>query len=147
MSKKVIKNYNKLIAFLLTILGIGTSATFSACDDDVVCEYGTPYADFKISGTVTNAQKENIPGVKVLLNDYDSTLTDSNGTYSFTTQTFPAETLFPIKFIDIDGDENGNLQPIDTTVVFEDPEFEGQSGSWYQGETSKVFNIEMKEED
>ncbi len=147
MSHKLIKGYNKFIAFLLSILGLGSSATFTACD--IVtggCEYGTPHANFKISGTVTNESGETVNGVKVLMM-YDSTYTDANGDYDIVAEDFPTDQTFPIQFIDIDGDDNGKLQTLDTTVVFVDPEFKNGDKHWYEGETLKTFDVTMKEEE
>jgi len=147
MSHKIIKGYNKVIAFLLSILGIGSSVTFTACD--VVnggCEYGTPHADFKITGTVTNESGGTVNGVKVLMM-YDSTYTDANGDYTIVAEDFPDDQTFPIQFIDIDGDDNGKLQTLDTTVVFVDPEFENGDNHWYSGETATEFDVTLKEDE
>ncbi len=146
MSRKILKGYNRLISLLLSILGIGTTATYTACD--IIpggCEYGTPFADFKINGTVTNESGQSVPGIKILMM-YDSTYTDSNGKYNLVTESFPTDQNFPIQFIDVDGESNGKLQTVDTAVVFVDPDFKGGK-DWYEGETSKTFDITMKEEE
>lgn len=146
MSRKIIKNYNRLLAFLLSILGVGSTATFTACGPvGGGCEYGTPHADFKISGVVIDEQNQKIQGIKVVM-QYDSVYTDTDGKYKISVQEFPTDQTFPISFIDIDGDKNGKLQELDTMVEFKNPEFNNGSGSWYDGETSKEFNISMKNE-
>ena len=142
MKLKIAKTYNRFIAFLLWLLGIGSTAALNGCIGGY--EYGSPHADFKINGMVTNQDNEKIPGIKVKV-DYDSTYTDSDGKYNISVEAFPKDQNFYIQFSDIDGGENGNYQTLDTVVVFVDPEFKNGEG-WYEGETSKEFDVKLKAE-
>ena len=141
MRRKLIKNYNKIIAFILSILGVG-GTTFSCAMYGIPAEYGTPYANFKINGTVTKHKNEKLPGIKVKM-PYDSTLTNAYGKYEIETQDIPTGQTFEIQFIDIDGPENGEFETLDTVVVFENPKFENGDGDWFQGNTSREFNIKL----
>ena len=146
MRLKIAKGYNRFIAFLLWLLGIGSAATLNSCDINAGggFEYGTPHADFKINGIVSNQENTKIPGIKVKV-EYDSTYTDSNGEYNISIEAFPTDQNFSVQFSDVDGDENGNYQTLDTTVVFINPEFENGDG-WYEGETSEEFDVQLKAE-
>lgn len=154
MSQKVIKGYSRLIAFVLSVLGIGSTAVFTGCENGGgggYCEYGTPSADFKISGVVTNSENKSAKGVKVVMQDTessylkDSTFSDESGNYEVTLEGFPDSQSFSVLFVDVDSSENGLLQDIDTTITFDNPEFENGDGGWYSGETSKTVNVSMKE--
>ncbi len=150
MGKRVIKGYNRLIAFLLSVLGIGSSATFSGCGDNYTCEYGTPRADFKVSGVVTDGEDKAVEGIKVVMHraegyDKDSTYTDENGNYNVGVGSFPQSQTFSMQFVDVDGSDNKTLQQLDTAIVFTNPEFKNGDGNWYEGETSQELNISMKD--
>ena len=145
MKRKFLKGYNKFISFLLSILGIGV--TFSSCDQsDTRVEYGTPYATFKVNGKVTDEADNEISGIRVEMYG-DTTLTDEDGNFNVEASEFPGSADFQIIFEDIDSSENGSYQTADTVVSFVDPEFENGGDSWYEGETSTEFNIQLKEEE
>ncbi len=144
MSKKFLKNYNKILAYTLAILGIGSATTFSGCMYGSPAEYGTPIATYKIIGSVTDKAHTKVKGIRVALRG-DTTFTDANGKYNVQTEDFPGDQTFQISFEDIDGDANGDLQSVDTTVAFVVPEFENGDGSWNRGETSTEFNIKLKD--
>lgn len=143
MKPKLLKSYNKILAFILSILGVG-GTTFSCAMYGIPAEYGTPYANFKVNGTITNSRNETIPGIKVKM-PYNSTYSNTNGKYEIDTHDFPTNQTFQIKFIDVDGAENGEFETLDTTVVFENPKFVNGDGDWFQGDTSKEFNIKLSD--
>lgn len=147
MRRKVLKKYNKLIAVLLSIMGIGGAISFTGCDGggDSPVEYGTPYATFKIYGTVTSESKVAIPNIKVKM-QYDSTYTDEKGEYSIKVIEFPQDQNFTVRYEDIDGIDNGSYLLKDSIVEFKDPQFENGTGSWDIGETAKEVNIELSED-
>lgn len=147
MRRKVLKKYNKLIAVLLSIMGIGGAISFTGCDGggDSPVEYGTPHATFKIYGTVTSESKVAIPNIKVKM-QYDSIYTDENGEYSIQVVEFPQDQNFSVRYEDVDGSANGSYLLKDSIVEFKDPQFENSTGSWYSGETAKEVNIELSED-
>ncbi len=148
MKIKALKNYNKIIANILSILGIGSATLFSCSMYGTplspVPEYGVPGATFKINGTISNKSNEKIPGIQVILNK-DTTLANSEGKYAVQTESYAGEQSFKLEISDIDGDLNGEFHPVDTTVAFVDPKFENGDGEWYLGETSKNLDIKLKD--
>ena len=144
MKRNILKKYNYILAFLLSVLGVGAACSLGGCEYGTPAEeYGVPMATFKIHGTVTSEENDKIPNIRVVLRT-DTTYTDQNGAYAVQTNTFPDDEYFLVELDDIDGTANGAYQPLDTTVVFVDPQFVNGDGSWYAGETSKEVNIILK---
>ena len=144
MNHRLLINYNKLLKYLLAILGIGGACTFSGCLYGSPVEYGSPHATYKVTGKVTSEQNIKIPNIQVIM-EYDTSYTDNDGNYFVWAEEFPGDQDFNIKFIDVDGEANGIFQPKDTTVNFINPEFIDGDGAWYNGETSKEMNVRLKE--
>jgi putative lipoprotein (rSAM/lipoprotein system) len=63
MSKKLIKSYNKILSFLISLLGIGSS--FSVTSYDTTAEYGTSYTTFELIGKVTTENNEGCENIRV----------------------------------------------------------------------------------
>ncbi len=144
----LLKKSNSLISYLLTILGFGAVCTFNGCMyGDPIVEYGTPVATFKVNGNVKSETTSNvIPNIRVVMG-YDTTITDESGNYQISNEEFPANQTFLLKFKDIDGESNGEFQPLDTIVEFIDPEFSGGTGSWDNGEVEKEVNVKLKDKE
>ncbi|MGD9992289.1 MAG: radical SAM-associated putative lipoprotein [Salinivirgaceae bacterium] len=140
---KILSIYNLLLTALMSLLG------FSNCEIiEPRVEYGSPSATFKVNGKVTDLiTNRAIQDIKVLMQG-DSTQTDSEGRFSLSQVSFPADQSFVIQFKDIDGAANGGqFQPKDTLVEFKDPQFTNGDGSWYQGETSLELNLNLEPEE
>lgn len=91
----------KLLLFLLSALGFAT-----ACDDEkeTVSMYAPPRIDFRIKGSVTNAEGKPLRGIEVRsLYDGSKTLTAFGGAYELPGTGFPGEIY--VRFTDIDGPE------------------------------------------
>lgn len=148
MKTSIFKRFNGLISFLLTILGFGAACSLSSCEYGTpAVEYGTPYATFKVNGSVkSEVTSNNIPNIRVVMG-YDTTFTDESGSYQISNTNFPDDQTFIVEFKDIDDETNGEYQPLDTIVEFMDPEFSGGSGNWDSGETEKEVNIELKDKE
>ena len=144
MKRKLLEKHNKFIAFLLSIIGIGGACTFGGCEYGTAAEYGTPSATYKVHGKITSEEKNNIRGIRVILQN-DTAHTDENGQFNVQTTDFPGDQDFLIEVEDIDGASNGEYQSLDTIVSFVDPEFENPEGAWYRGEATKEMDIELKE--
>lgn len=136
--------FNFVLSGLLTLLGV------SGCTKDSPDEYGAPRATFIVNGTISSeASDETVEDIKVVMvrdgfYPNDSTVTDGSGLFEVKDQWgFPEDSEYLLKIRDVDGDVNGAFEDLDTTVVFEDPEFEGGDGNWNYGETSKEFNIRL----
>ena len=148
MKRTMLKKYNTLLSFLLSVLGFGAACSLSGCEyGPLPVEYGTPHAMFKINGNVKSEQtSDNIPGIRVVMG-VDTAFTDAQGNYQVRNESWPSDEAFMLEFKDIDGESNGAYQPLDTIVEFIDPEFIGGEGAWYMGETDKEINIELKDKE
>ena len=74
----------------------------------------------------------------------DTTFTDNNGTYEITDNgAFPTDQTYTIQFQDFDNETNGSFENMDTIVEFKNPEFSHGDGHWYEGETTKEFDIQL----
>ena len=114
---------------------------------DPVVVHGTPVATFKVNGDVKSESTSNvIPNIRVVMG-YDTTYTDESGNYQISNEEFPENQTFLLEFKDIDGESNGEFQPLDTIVEFIDPEFSGGTGSWDNGETEKEVNVNLKDKE
>ena len=142
MKTKLLIISNKVLSALISLLGIGTFFSINNCESSV--EYGTPHASYKVNGKVLSQTEQPVPNVRVTM-DYDTAYTDIDGKYEVNTNASPGTDTFNIQFEDIDGEQNGLYFDVDTSVAFEDPEFEGGDGNWYKGETSKEINIKLDE--
>ena len=135
---KIYKTSNALILAILALLGFSSSCNKPA-------EYGTPSADFIINGKVLSNQNDSvIPNIRVTLYS-DTQYTDNSGKYTFIKRDIPpTNQTFPIKFQDIDSIENGEFSNLDTIVKFTNPQFVNGNGDWDEGETTKEFNVKLK---
>ena len=135
----ILRKYNTLIPMLLSAIGFST-----ACDPTPGMEYGVPHADFVVKGTIESFNDASpIPDIKVKMG-YDSTYTDTEGKFSVENSGFPGDQTFQLEVTDVDGVANGEFNPVDTAIVFNDPEFTGGSGEWYEGKTEKEVIIKLK---
>jgi len=142
---KYLKTYNAFLAILLTFLGFTVSCAKEYGTPYPIAEYGTPYAKFIVKGKVESSQtNQPIQNIRVYMQG-DSTSTDSTGQYEIIDKHgLPLSQTFPIRFHDIDGVLHGEYTNLDTSVVFNNPQFINGDGEWYSGETSKDFNIQLK---
>ena len=156
MKTRVVSFYAKVLSFLLMLFG------FQSCDTGMA-EYGTPSATFKVKGKVqdndTKEPVKNIRAVLVRVQQYESSnqkieniyetdtvYTNNAGEFSTSVTSFPGSNVeFKIKFADVDGTENGEYESKDVEVIFDNPRYEGKSGSWHEGEVTKnVGTIDLE---
>jgi putative lipoprotein (rSAM/lipoprotein system) len=148
MRKKVITGGNKIIAFLMALLGFT-----GACKDGpwggMVAAYGTPHADYIVKGNIASAKDNSIlKGIRIIARDADSPFrtdtvkSDAMGNYQCKI-TDILVTNIHLSLTDVDGAINGTFEPLDTTVTYTNPNFTGGDG-WYTGKTEKVLNLKMK---
>ena len=145
MNKRILALANQIIVVILTFLG------FSCDIEEGRTEYGSPNADFKVNGNIVDeATLEKIQNIQVIMQDpemsdihVDTSYSDENGFYEVKLNDWPSGKTFVVKYIDIDGVANGEYQPVDSTILFENPEFINSSDSWYQGEVTKTINIKL----
>lgn len=129
MKARFTRWYNAVLAALLGLLG------FESCDSPdeygpIPVEYGTPYADYQFSGTVTDESNSPIKDIKVSakyvyqMNDgrvetygVDSTQTDGSGKYAFESRRFPSDPNLKLIVEDMDGETNGGAFKSDTIDI------------------------------
>ena len=146
MRKRVLQSSNRIIAFLMAIMGFAGS-----CKDEViVAAYGSPHADFVVKGIIVSAKDNTaLKGIRVIAkvsdyaNDCDTVKTDATGNYSTKVSSYP-DTKVKLNLTDIDGVANGSFEPLDTLVTFTNAKFTAGDGHWYSGTTEKVLNLKMK---
>lgn len=140
----LLKRYNVFLGLLLSLLGFGAACSLNSCEYGTpAVEYGTPYATFKVKGTVkSEVTSSAIPDIRVVMGN-DTTFTDESGNYNVSYTEFPKDQSFVVEFDDIDGDVKGAHQPLDTIVEFKDPTFSGGTGGWDRGETEKEVSVKL----
>lgn len=95
----IVEKANCVLASLLMLLG------FSCTDDEgegpIICEYGTPYANFQIKGKVVDTNDHPIPNAQIRINRNDARIypygwlhtdtvrTDANGEFDWKKTDFP----------------------------------------------------------
>ena len=132
----------KLFLFFLGILGI----TCSAC---VYTKYGCPYAEFEVKGKVTDQAGQPLKDIRVVVNRYDTTKTDSLGQYYKETQLMGAVTgMVPIEAVDMDGEANGGtFAPTTVYVNLTKKDFKDGDGDWYEGKAMKEVNFKLEKKE
>ena len=134
----------------MILLSLGFSCTTS-CGD----LYGTPYADFEMKGKVTNEKGESLSDVEInsVSRESDSTLyqrtvaiTNTRGMYTVSEDLYSlqwSEGGYPFRFI---GDTT-LYEPFDTTIQRDQLHFKDADHGWYEGKTSIVVNVTLKEKE
>ena len=151
LNRKFIKGTNWALAGLMSFLG------FSSCDDVTKSaeEYGTPHAEFAISGKVTDAEGKALQGIRVVVPDKtpfntveinDTLYTKENGSFEYSHFGFPTNDSVNIKMKCEDVSENARFETDSTKVTFLNPEFKGGKG-WFVGKAEKEVNIKLKRKD
>lgn len=159
MKKQWLKAYNLLLGSMVASLG------FEACDNtETAVEYGMPYAEYQIIGTVTDEDGQPVEGIKgrlgVEATDSDGTtslhfemgdsaLTDSEGRFvmdglSSMTHMMPSgKTVVELK--DEDGEANGGHFGTEQIRLDDMEKTQVQKGSkWYEGKFELRFVRKLK---
>jgi len=141
--KILLPKYSFFLSLILGIIGIQTGCN-NAEYGTPIAEYGTPSAKFIITGKIeSDSTSVQIPNIRVNMLS-DSVSSDVNGNYLVEAVSFPESQAFTIHFRDIDGSLNGSYNNLDTTITFQNPQFANGDGDWYEGETTKEFNVKLK---
>ena len=144
MTQRILSLLNKLILITLTILGF-------SCTEDQPDEYGMPYADYKINGAVVSEETlERLQNIQVVMQDSemidihaDTCYTDANGLYEVKLKNWTSNKTYIFKCIDVDGKVGGFYEPLDSTIRFENAEFENSNGNWDRGEVTKTILVKL----
>jgi putative lipoprotein (rSAM/lipoprotein system) len=149
-----------MLAGILGLLG------FSGCDEYGPDEYGTPWANYTIKGSVVNkANGKPIEGISVVVSNtpegpmaeygvpwtpykYLSAVTDAKGAFKLSdkdmTNYFRPDPV-PLIVSDIDGEKNGSFASDTLYIDFKDAERSGKPSGWYGGEFTKTVKVELTE--
>jgi len=160
MKKIFFKSCDKIIIALLGLIGLLTGCNLI---HPPVAEYGVPYADYEIKGTVTDSiTSAPIQNIRVTVTQIQTYIekdsihthidtlalkeTDSAGKYDIRFQSFPLDKLtYKVKADDMDGLTNGgdfNSQAKD--VLFIHTDLTGANGGWYNGKALKIVDLKLK---
>ena len=140
------KNIFKAIgAAILSLLG------FNSCDIignivAPVCEYGCPHAEFKVVGTVKDADGNPIPGIQVKSDVIwtDDLKTAQDGSYAIEGEGFPTETL-QLTFEDVDGEENGGkFKTLEAEATLK--QTQTGDGKWDNGSYEGSLDVTLEKE-
>lgn len=140
MKKAALKTYGKIIAGLLSFLGMIFG--FNNCTGESPVEYGTPSADYIIKGTVSNTTDSTpIEGIQVTVISEsvykpDTAYTDKDGDYELSMEN---TLLNSVKIVATDTHTNLEKYKSDTIqVVFtSNDKKEKGSGNWDWGTYEK----------
>lgn len=140
--------YNAVLTALLAMLGYGCSSTDENRD---VEEYGCPYADYVVQGSVTDEAGNPIQGINVKApygSDLDSQfgqIVETDAAGKFALKEFSSLRGHEIIFEDVDGEANGGLFQSDTIRVQTLPKTQTEKGNgWYNGKYEVQADIKLK---
>ena len=141
MKHNFLKTSNKIIAFILGLLGFSAGCL-------PVAEYGVPSANFILNGNIKSTTTEQpINNIKVTMRS-DTAISDENGTFSIKINDFPENQTYNVTIEDIDSIQNGHFENKDTTVTFPDNNFVGgEDDDWYEGETQQNISIYLDDKE
>jgi len=156
----------RLCAAVLALLG------FASCDKiaDVRCEYGVPSVDYKVKGTVTDADENPLEGIRVIVRtdfdnrpnprqsyvDYygnpqsyggdDTIYTDISGRYESHELNTVAIASQKVYFDDVDGGANGGTFLADSVQLQGAPkeQYKDENGHWYNGAYEYTVDVVLQ---
>ena len=132
---------------------------FAGCSDDpskMADEYGSPYADYKYMGTITDEEGNPIQGIKATLVGSSNVIsgreiavltTDKDGKFESEYYNDGSTQIYRIDFTDTDGELNGgefasasiNPSEMESTKVKENDTHD----KWYRGQFERKANIKL----
>ena len=150
MKKSFVHVFDKVVVLLLSFVGILTGC------ERYVEEYGMPYADFELEGTITSSvTSQPVQNIRVVRPHFpkedlefmpgDTVFTDANGKYAFAFRGF-SESEYRLKLEDTDGEENGGRfspKEIEGKFTQVDRIREGND-RWYYGLFVKTEDMELE---
>jgi len=154
MRTKVRNLLNAIAGTILAMLGFSSSS----CEKivDAPDEYGTPSADYKVLGTVTDTDGKPVKGIQVAieLKDKESSevaslkdtvYTDASGIYESSRNDWPGMISATVAFNDVDGEENGGK--FGSVTVTSELKQTKEGGHWYKGAYEAEIGAVLKPEE
>ena len=132
INRSILRKINYCIGFILSLFGL---TTFMSCEygvPPVTAEYGTPSAEFHISGRVENKLGKSIEGIKVSVYNQQNPLdtTNSDGSFKIDIYNYWPEEEISLIASDIDSTQNGHYK---TDTIYITPEYQKDpNNSWNQ---------------
>lgn len=134
------------IYLLLSLLG------FTACKEEMRCEYGTPSVDYSVKGRVTDSNGNPIKGIVVSSTGVTDSatgkgleaVTAEDGSF-VTNQVHEFGIFGKLLFTDADGAENGGefaTKTVDLNALPKSQVTEGDS--WYSGQYEVTADVELR---
>ena len=142
------KLFSWLCTAIVSLLG------FAACDKEIPsAAYGSPSADYKYMGTVTDEDGNPIKGINVVFQKqgFNGIIppeilrieTDKNGKYETDYIHWNSGGIDQVTYTDVDGEENGGHFEDKTIAIYKmDKQKTGEGSGWYQGKY--IFSSEIK---
>jgi putative lipoprotein (rSAM/lipoprotein system) len=146
------KLINWLCATIISLLG------FSACkaEKEILYEYGSPYADYKYMGTITDEEGNPIQGIKATLigssnlvsgNEIAVFTTDKDGKFESEYYNERNTNIYKIDFTDTDGELNGG-EFASTSIKTSEMEStqtkkNDTHDKWYRGQFERKAEVKL----
>ena len=146
LNRSILRKINYCIGFILSLFGL---TTFMSCEygvPPVTAEYGTPSAEFHISGRVENKLGKSIEGIKVSVYSQQNPLdtTNSDGSFKIDIYNYWPEEEISLIASDIDSTQNGHYK---TDTIYITPEYQKDpNSSWNQIANIDNVVITLEEE-
>ena len=147
LNRSILRKINYCIGFILSLFGL---TTFMSCEygvPPVTAEYGTPSAEFHISGRVENKLGKSIEGIKVSVYSQQNPLdtTNSDGSFKIDIYDYWPEEEISLIASDIDSTQNGHYK---TDTIYITPEYKKDpNNSWNQIANIDNVVITLEEEE
>ena len=168
----MIKRYRNFLSYVLALLGFagctrieppmyGTPDMYGP----LPVEYGTPHADFRVSGMVRDENGQPLKGIRVAIvsedlaraywegrtsvGPNDTLYSDASGKFGrdYSATMFGAPGKMELKFEDVDGAENGGEFSTGSQVVTQFDQIKKPDGRWYQGAYQAEVNQTLKKKE
>ena len=148
--KKRLVSVKTLLSGALVLLG------FSACSKDEVDEtpvaYGSPSADYRVIGEVSDEEGNPLEGIRVIVEKYpnmaDTVYTDAKGAFQTENINSVGFYIHDVAFDDVDGEAGGGeFESVKVPIEdFERKKIKEGEG-WYNGEYELSTKVQMKKKD
>lgn len=148
--KKRLVSVKTLLSGALVLLG------FSACSKDEVgetpVEYGSPSADYRVIGEVSDEEGNPLEGIRVIVEKYpnmaDTVYTDAKGVFQTENIHSGGFYIHDVAFDDVDGEAGGGeFESVKVPIEdFERKKIKEGEG-WYNGEYELSTKVQMKKKD
>ena len=146
LNRSILRKINYCIGFILSLFGL---TTFMSCEygvPPVTTGYGTPSAEFHISGRVENKLGKSIEDIKVSVYSQQNPLdtTNSDGSFKIDLYNHWPEEEISLIASDIDSTQNGHYK---TDTIYITPEYKKDpNNSWNQIANIDNVVITLEEE-